>query len=234
MLLYCLDNSLALCDNIPNLRALHRLRINRNRLHTTMAITLSNYQEVLIGIRDGQKIYLSPPSWDCGWYWGFGYLGNNNCHYHVDGLTTHEWHDTEKACFQSERLNLFDGFRKHFGDSFKITDGDLWTLCELFQTFYTLKTTAEVLGRGGSHYTTNPCADLIKNVDETTRINEVVLPQVFEEIYKVLHNATRRFTEAENAKNAKESERLQAEIARLEAKKAAIPVEYATLPMVGA
>lgn len=31
---------------------------------------------MLLGIRkDGQKVWLSEPKWDCGWYWGFGYLG---------------------------------------------------------------------------------------------------------------------------------------------------------------
>lgn len=29
----------------------------------------------LIGINEGgEKIFLEEPSWDCGWYWGFGYL----------------------------------------------------------------------------------------------------------------------------------------------------------------
>lgn len=29
----------------------------------------------LIGINeDGEKVFLEEPSWDCGWYWGFGYL----------------------------------------------------------------------------------------------------------------------------------------------------------------
>jgi hypothetical protein len=49
--------------------------------------TLSNYEKILLGYNNNEPIYLSPPSWDCGWYWGFGYLGNKNCHYHVDGLT---------------------------------------------------------------------------------------------------------------------------------------------------
>jgi hypothetical protein len=158
-----------------------------------MSKLLSNYpSKVLIGINEGQKIYLSAPSWDCGWYWGFGYLGNSQTHYHVDGLKTREWYDAEKKCFQSERLNLFDGFKKHFGNSFKITDKDLWTLSELFETFYTLRKTAEVLGRGGAHLTSNPAAEVIKNPEEVTRINDVVLPQIFEEIYKILHNAEER------------------------------------------
>jgi hypothetical protein len=143
--------------------------------------------KLYIGNNDGQATYLSAPSWDCGWYWGFGYLGNRNCHYHVDGLMTHEWYDTEKKCFRSERMNLFDGFKKHFGESLVVkSDNNLWTLCELFQTFYTLKETAEVLGRGGSHYTSNPLSELIKNPAEVERINKVLLPAIFEQIYKIL------------------------------------------------
>jgi len=175
--------------------------------------TLSDYApKTFIGIHDGEKIFLSAPTWDCGWYWGFGYLGNKNRHYHVDGLTKIETYNTDGKCFESKSVNLFDGFREHFGDTFKITDKDLWTLCELFKTFYTLKETAELLGRGGSHYTTNPCADLIKNPDETHRINNVVLPQIFEEIYRVLNNASARFDEEQAAKIVAEEARLQKEI----------------------
>ena len=143
--------------------------------------------KVYIGNNEGQPISLSAPSWDCDWYWGFGYLGNSRCHYHVDGLKTREWYDVEKGCFRSERLNLYDGFKKHFGSSLVIKeDKNLWTLCELFETFYTLKETAEVLGRGGSHYTTNPLAEKIKNPAEVERINKVLLPAIFAEIYKIL------------------------------------------------
>lgn len=135
--------------------------------------TLSNYpSKMLLGRNNNEPIYLSAPSWDCGWYWGFGYIGNKNCHYHVDGM--------EKG------KNLYDAFKEHFGNTLMVRDSDLWTLAELFKTFYILKETAEVLGRGGAHLTTNPAKDVIINKDETNRINEVVLPQIFEEIYKIL------------------------------------------------
>lgn len=148
---------------------------------------LSEYpSKIFIGVRDGEEIYLSAPSWDCGWYWGFGYLGNENCHYHVDGLTKHESYDFDNRVWKYEFTSLFDGFKKHFGSSLIVRDSQLWTLCELFQTFYTLKETAEVLGRGGAHYTTNPCKDIIMNTEEVTRINTVVLPAIFEAIYKIL------------------------------------------------
>lgn len=129
-----------------------------------------------MGKNDGENIYLSAPSWDCGWYWGFGYLGNSRCHYHLDGL--------------SEGKNMYEALKQHFGESLTIPDCHLWTFCELVQTAYTLKETAETLGRGGSHYTANPCADLIKNKDETNRINSVVLPAIFDAINELLKDCT--------------------------------------------
>jgi len=149
--------------------------------------TLSNYpKNIFIGMHNNENIYLSAPSWDCGWYWGFGYLGNKNCHYHVEGLTKHEEYDTDKKCFKYEFTNLYDGFKKHFGSSLIIRDSQLWKLVELFKTFYVLKECAETLGRGGVHYTTNPCKNIIMNIEETTRINNIVIPALFEEIYKIL------------------------------------------------
>ena len=131
-----------------------------------------NYEKYLMGVVDGENIYLSPPSWDCDWYWGFGYLGNDNCHYHVSGLM--------------KEVNLRDGLVEHFGSSLTIRPSDLWTFSELFVSFYALRNTAEVLGRGGSHLSNNPCKDVIINQDEVIRINGVVLPSIFEAIYEIL------------------------------------------------
>lgn len=149
--------------------------------------TISNYTKILLGYNNNEPIYLSPPSWDCGWYWGFGYLSNKNCHYHVDGLTKIETYNSDAKVFTTKSVNLYDGFIEHFGDTLRVRKSDLWTLVELFKTFYTLKETAEVLGLGGSHYTTNPAKDIIINKDEVIRINTIVLPQIFEEIYKILY-----------------------------------------------
>lgn len=115
-----------------------------------------------------------------GGYWGFGYLGNRNCHYHLDGI--------------EKDKNLYDALIEHFAEGFIFTDdvteskysNSLWTFCELVKTAYTLKDTAKVLGRGGSHLTTNPCAAIIKNQEEVKRINEVVLPAIFDAIAALL------------------------------------------------
>lgn len=116
-----------------------------------------------------------PPSWDCDWYWGFGYLQNSDVHYHVDGLC------------KTHNTNMFDALKEEFGKTLTITkDADLWIFCELMQTFYTLKQAAEVLGRGGSNYTSNPCEEVIKDTAYTTRINEMMLPAVFDALDSLL------------------------------------------------
>lgn len=129
-------------------------------------------KKYLLGVVNGEKIYLSPPSWNCGWYWGFGYLGNKNCHYHLNRINRDK--------------NLYEALKEHFGDTLTIKDADLWVFCELVMAAYSLKDTAEVLGRGGSHYTANPCKDLIINKNEVTRINSIVLPAIFDQINLIL------------------------------------------------
>lgn len=144
------------------------------------------YNKVLLGYNDKEPIYLSPPKWDCGWYWGWGYLGNNNCHYHVDGLKKISKYNHDKNVHEYEFVNLKDGFDKHFGNTFIIRPSHRWQFAELFESFYSLKEIAEVYNRGGSYLTTNPCRDIIKNLDEVKRINEIVLPAIFEQTYNII------------------------------------------------
>lgn len=144
--------------------------------------TLSNYKEkTFLGKVNGENIYLYAPNWDCGWYWGFGYLGNNNCHYPVDGLMK----DTD----------LHTGFKNHFGDSFVIKESDIWVFAELFNSFYMLKNIAELYAHGGSGLTNNPVKEAIINNLEVERINNILLPTIFEEIYKIIEkNLDNKYT----------------------------------------
>ena len=75
----------------------------------------------LIGIdTDGQKVFLEEPSWDCGWYWGFGYLEtytNNRAitmsrdiqsHSHFNNFeadcSLNDYHDLESCVLDYEGL----------------------------------------------------------------------------------------------------------------------------------
>lgn len=116
----------------------------------------------------GKNIKLSAPSWDCGWYWGLGYLGNRNCHYHLDGYKKHN-------------VNIWDYLKNEFGESLTITDdNDLWVFCELMSSAYILKETAEFYHTGGARYTTSPCQDKLKDEGLWRRINEIELPLVLD------------------------------------------------------
>ena len=124
-----------------------------------------------LGKLDGEKVWLPPPSWDCGWYWGYGYIQNINLHTHFNMLDTND--------------NLFNAIQKRFDSTFTLQGDKLWTFCELMVTFYALKEIVEVYDRGGSHYASNPLADIIRNHEEVKRINETLLPKIFIEIDKL-------------------------------------------------
>lgn len=141
--------------------------------------TKTNFtSDILIGnIKGGGYVHLAAPSWDCDWYWGFGYIQNKNINTHFDSLGNN---------------NMYDNIKDNFTDFIIQDDKDLWQFCELMQTFYNLKNTAEVLGRGGSHYTKNPLSELIKNTDEVERINNILMPAIFDEIYALLKKSTEK------------------------------------------
>jgi hypothetical protein len=137
-----------------------------------MSLQIEGANKILLGqLKDtGENIWISKPSWDCDWYWSFGYLGNRDCHYHLDD-------------YQNGRnINMYDALKTDYILSENIKD-NLWVFCELALSIYQLKHTVELLGRGGSHMTTNPCKDLIKDEAYTKHINEVVLPKVMQHFW---------------------------------------------------
>ena len=140
-----------------------------NNLHLT--IPQLTIPKRYLGKLDGKNVWLAPPSWDCEWYWGYGYIHNKNLHTNFNWLATNE--------------NLYNAIEKRFNGTFVLQGSNLWTFCELMQTFYTLKEMAEVYSRGSSHYAGNPLADILKNPEEYKRINETLLPKIFIEIDKL-------------------------------------------------
>lgn len=161
----------------------------------------------LIGTdNNGNRVWLEKPSWDGGWYWGFGYLqtmqGNREPSYARD-IDCHTHWD---SCVSESRKNAYDWFIETFGKPTtdlcgyptkadkdtrmcRFTDKQVWRLCELMATAYTLRKAAEVIGRGKSNYGENPCVEFIKNIREAKRINSKVLPAIFAEIGKIFDEA---------------------------------------------
>lgn len=131
-----------------------------------------------IGVMDGRGVMLRVPSFDCWWYWGFGYLGNRDCRFHLDHLDSM---DSKLA-----NKNLYDQLIGLFGDSLTIPKDRLWTFCEIVKTIYTLKEAAEVFGRGGSRYTQNPDKNALTVPEYVRHINDELIPMQIRSLWALL------------------------------------------------
>ena len=114
----------------------------------------------------GESLYIEKHKWDCGWYWGFGYIGNRNLHTHMD----------------STFLNGITGIEEIFEES-TFTQKEWWVIRDLFIQAYALKKCSEVYRNGGHQTTEKGTTDLIKSSTMEKKINadlEKVLNKVWE------------------------------------------------------
>lgn len=137
-----------------------------------------NYPLIKLGVDEyDNTVYLEPPSWDCDWYWGFGYLETKDSHYHLSSLF--------------EKTDLKKGIDIHF-KKFLITDNtDKWKFAEIVRTIYHLREIAELYYIGGSNYKSiNEQVEIVQNKEEWYRINYEVIPKLFKLMYDLLdkHN----------------------------------------------
>lgn len=135
----------------------------------------------LIGVKDNEYIYLEKPSWDCGWYWGFGYLE----YYYKNRKNCHRIHTHFDIVFLETKKGLGYNIFKQL-DKCVLTNEEIWLLLDYMSTFYKLKEAAEVFGRGCSHYTDRARQDFVKNIDMCNSINKVILPKLFDKIHNLL------------------------------------------------
>ncbi len=116
-----------------------------------------------------QSIYITKHSWDCDWYWGFGYIGNGGMHTHFDGVFLNNAPTDVKEIFKST----------------KITQELWWILRDLFIQAYALKECAAVYHYGGHQTSKEGITDIIKNQEMEKTINkdlETVLNKIWEVI----------------------------------------------------
>ena len=134
---------------------------------------------------DGVYYWLEEGSFDCGWYWGFGYVEMYTDNKRPDWSEDIDSHQHFNGMFFNHNKNAYDAFKDFFADSV-LTDDELWKLVELMKSFYIAREYADMLYCGGAHYTGNPAKDIIKNDDEYNRINKVVIPAIMQKVYKLL------------------------------------------------
>lgn len=144
---------------------------------------------------DGNNLYLVEASWDCGWYWGFGYVqsfrrGDVESHQHIDTSfmgVQKVWDVDKKAFVETEHIHNIYKAPKLVETTFTEKEG--WQLSELFTQFYKFKEVARILHSGYAGIAT--LLDYLDieypNREEHLKdINENILPQIFEKIYTIL------------------------------------------------
>lgn len=132
-----------------------------------------------LGTDRREKFFLLRPEWECDWYWSLCQIVSNKTWTHLNHIS----HINPKCGDQC----LFDQLKNTFGNSLSITDDhDLWTFTEIVQTLYTLRKSAEVFYRGGSHISENPDAKLLKCAIAVNKINNVLIPTQIKSLYEIL------------------------------------------------
>jgi len=126
---------------------------------------------ILLGVsKHDDTLYLYKHSWDCNWYWGFGYIGNTRLHMHISALINHpdkyepDWTDVGT----------------HFADTW-LTQDQWWILRDLFIAAYALKSAAEAYRHGG-HQTASAAQYRVINPNMEKHINDdlkVVLDNIW-------------------------------------------------------
>ena len=134
----------------------------------------------------GDKIWLEAASWNCEWYWGFGYIK-----VYTTQSSPSQAMDINSHSHWSGLLGKQDSgeYLHHINESLQesvLTETESWELSDMMKTFYTLKEAADTLARGGSHLSGKGTRECVKSVDMAATINNEILPALFQEIYKIL------------------------------------------------
>lgn len=121
---------------------------------------------ILLGRKDNESIFITKHSWDCNWYWGFGYLGNRNHHFHLESLLGAE--TSVDAIFSSSIFN----------------QRQWWIIRDLFIQAYALKKAAAVFRHGG-YQTTNALTRMVVNPVMEAEMNKC-LEKVLDAAWKYM------------------------------------------------
>lgn len=150
-------------------------------------IKVFNKKMYLLGTTkaDNKKCWLVAPSWDCGWYWGFGYIQTLTNETNPERSRDIESHTHFGYNILNGGDNGFNNFKEYFSNT-PLSDDEIWTLCDYMKTFYTLQKTAELFGRGYSYYTERAKIDELKDTEQVDKINKTLLPILFDKIDKLL------------------------------------------------
>lgn len=141
--------------------------------------------------KDGYNVYMEAPTWNCDWYWSLGYIER-----YTNKTNPEKAKDVESHTHWENGLVGYQGdddyFVHHLNENkdfvmTTLTEEESWELAELMETCYTLRKSAEIFGKGGSHIANSVEESLIVQDNAIAdRINKVVLPALFKLIAQLL------------------------------------------------
>jgi len=121
------------------------------------------------------KLYLEKHSWDCNWYWGFGYLDSSFMHFHFDSVMPNKSNNeflTFNIFEKPVRIKLKKGFNG-------------WLLMELFEQAYILRHAADMYSIGSAGITEARDKGVSKDMVLAHQLNEQ-LETVLDEIWELV------------------------------------------------
>ena len=136
----------------------------------------------------GVHYWIEETKFECGWYYGGGYVETYTNNKHPEIAKDISSHNHFDSMFFNKNKCAFDAFREFFKET-PFNDNEIWKICELMKSFYIARNYSDMLHIGGAHYTTNPASEKIKSDLEYKRINEIVIPEIMGELYKILWRA---------------------------------------------
>jgi hypothetical protein len=132
----------------------------------------------LLGIRkkDNKKVWLEDFSFECGWYWGGGYVEVFTSNNPEKARDIQEYAHFDMLFLK----NPFHSWEEYFKTSV-LTDKEVWRLLDLMKQFYALRDCAEVYQYGG-HMTNEGRTEEEIDKKMSDKINEhiekVIIPLV--------------------------------------------------------
>ena len=137
--------------------------------------------------KDGINYWLEEPSWDCGWYYGFGFVESYEDNKSPDKAKDIDSHQHFDSLFLNGPKCSKDMFKEFFVET-PLSDDEIWELVDYMKTFYTLKSVAELFKHGYSWQTSKAKIDQLQSDEQNDLVNKVWLPEVFKRIEKLFED----------------------------------------------
>lgn len=137
--------------------------------------------------KEGNYYWFSAASWDCGWYWGGGYVStytNQTSPSSSRDITLHTHFDS--MFFDTHNKNGHDVFKELLVET-PFSDSEIWQICELMKSFYVARNYADMIHRRSAGYTANPASDILAIDEHAEYINKIIIPGMMERLYAILY-----------------------------------------------